>query len=141
MARALCTEIYLSRPSFSYSMMNSTEIDRVAQEKYLYLTTVGRKTGRAHVVELWFAVADGRIYLSHEGKYTDWMQNIIQNSHVENRIRDIYLAGKAQIVTSGVMFEVGKKALYLKYYGLETKEVIDDWFSSSTIVEITPQTE
>ena len=121
--------------------MNSTEIDRVALEKYLYLTTVGRKTGRRHVVELWFAVADGKIYLSHEGKHTDWMRNITQNSRVENRIRDICFAGKARILTKGVIFEAGKKALYLKYYGPETKEVIDDWFSSSAIVEITPQNE
>lgn len=29
----------------------------VTDEKYLYLTTMGRKTGDPHTIELWFALA------------------------------------------------------------------------------------
>ena len=44
--------------------MSSKDIARVADEKYIYLTTKGRKTGNPHTIELWFAIADERIYLS-----------------------------------------------------------------------------
>lgn len=112
------------------------DIASVADEKYIYLTTTGRRTGRPHTVELWFAVAQGKLYLSHEGKYTDWMKNILNNNRVAFTIRRLDWEGTAQIVGGGDAFETGKYALYRKYYGDATKEVIDDWFSESTVIEI-----
>jgi len=121
--------------------MNTSKIGRVEDEKYIYLTTIGRKTGRTHTVELWFAIAGGKIYLSHEGHYTDWMKNTLQNSLVEYRIGGIHFKGRARIVAGGDVFQIGKSALYIKYYGHASKEIIDDWFSMSTVMEITPQVE
>lgn len=108
----------------------------IGNEKYIYLTTRGRKTEKPHTVELWFASAEGKIYLSHEGAHTDWMKNIIKDGHVEFRIGDIHFKGRARIVRGGEAFEAGKHALYLKYYGMASEEVIDDWFSESTVIEI-----
>lgn len=105
-------------------------------EKYIYLTTVGRNTNRPHTVELWFAVAGENIYLSHEGADTDWMKNILADDHVEFRIRDHLLRGRAKILENGESFEIGKNSLYLKYYGEATKNTIDDWFSESKVIEI-----
>jgi hypothetical protein len=107
-----------------------------ANEKYIYLTTKGRRTGNPHMVELWFAIADGRVYLSHEGKTTDWMKNILKDNHVEFKIRGNRYAGRAKIVGRGDAFEKGKNALYHKYYGKASKDVIDDWFSESAVIEI-----
>jgi hypothetical protein len=53
--------------------MNTGELEAVKKEKLIHVSTVGRKTGKAHTVEVWFAVADGAIYFSHEGAPTDWM--------------------------------------------------------------------
>lgn len=109
---------------------------RVAEKKYIYLTTIGRRTGNPHTVELWFAIAGGRIYLSHEGTYTDWMRNILKDGRVEFRIGSIQFKGRARIVEDGEAFEIGKRALYLKYYGKASENVINDWFSESTIIVI-----
>lgn len=117
-------------------VVSSKDIARVANEKYIYLTTKGRKTGNPHTVELWFAIANERIYLSHEGAYTDWMKNIIKESNVEFKIGNIQFKGEAHIFRDGEKFEIGKHALYLKYYGKASKDVIDDWFSLSTVIEI-----
>ena len=113
------------------------DIARVAADKYIYLTTIGRRTGRPHTVELWFAVARGNLYLSHEGKYTDWMKNILSNHRVTFMIRGLIGAGTARIVGRGDAFETGASALYRKYYGDARQEVIDDWFSESTVIELT----
>ncbi len=45
--------------------------ENLKNEKFIYLITKGRKSGKDHEVELWFALSDGKIYLSHEGKHTD----------------------------------------------------------------------
>lgn len=116
--------------------MSSLDTIGVASEKYIYLTTRGRVTGNLHTVELWFAIAQGKIYLSHEGSYTDWMRNIIKDDRIEFRIRDILFKGRARIVKKGKAFEVGTHALYLKYYGKASEDVISDWFSESTVIEV-----
>jgi deazaflavin-dependent oxidoreductase (nitroreductase family) len=117
-------------------VLGQTDASKVADEKYIYLATRGRKTGNPHTVELWFAMAEKKIYLSHEGAYTDWMKNILKDGRVEFRIGEIQFKGNARIAESGEVFESGKRALYLKYYGKADKDTIDDWFSESTITEI-----
>jgi hypothetical protein len=113
------------------------EIEEISYSKYIYLTTKGRKTGNPHTVELWFAVKKGKVYLSHEGKYTDWMKNIIKDNCIEFKIGKSKFKGKANIIKENKVFETAKYALYHKYYGKTSKDVIDDWFSESTAIEIT----
>jgi hypothetical protein len=109
------------------------------KKKLLYLTTKGRKTGRPHTVEVWFAYTGGKVYLSHEGDYTDWMKNILNDGNVKAKIDGVQFEGFARIVEEGSPSrEAGKKALYEKYYGPASKEVIDDWFELSTVIELTP---
>jgi hypothetical protein len=117
------------------------DIFKIADEKYIYLTTTGRKTGDSHTVELWFAQVEGKIYLSHEGALTDWMKNINKDSRVSLQIGGTQFKGRAQIFQAGKSFEIGKNALYIKYYGKKSKEVIDDWFSESAVIEINLLTE
>ena len=104
-------------------MMDTAKVGRVEDEKYIYLTTIGRNTGRAHTVELWFARAGGKIYLSHEGAYTDWMKNIIENNLVEYRIRDIHFKGGARIVTDGDVFEIEKTRSISNTTAAQTKRL------------------
>jgi hypothetical protein len=112
------------------------DASRIADEKYIYLSTRGRKTGNPHAVELWFAIAGKKIYLSHEGAYTDWMKNIIEDGRVEFKIGKVQFRGNARIAEAGEVFELGKHALYLKYYGKADEDTINEWFSESTITEI-----
>ena len=109
---------------------------KIANEKHVYLTTRGRKTGNPHTVQLMFAVAGEKIYLSHEGTYTDWMKNILKDSRVEFKIGKTQFKGNARIAKTGEIFETGKHALYQKYYGKADEDTINDWFSESTIIEI-----
>jgi len=116
--------------------MSSIDASKLANATHLYLTTIGRNTGNLHTVELWFSIAKGKISLSHEGKYTDWMKNILKDNRVEFTIGNTQFKGRAQIFTDGESFEIGKHALYQKYYGKASEDVIDDWFSESTVIEI-----
>jgi deazaflavin-dependent oxidoreductase (nitroreductase family) len=115
------------------------EIDDVKGEQYIYLTTKGRKTGRSYTKELWFAYSDGKVYLSHEGSRTDWMKNLENNPNVEFKIGSKKFRAVGKLTREGDSSrEKGKIALYEKYHGKASKEVIDDWFSLSTVVELVP---
>jgi len=115
------------------------DLAKVASQKFIHLTTKGRKTGRPHTVELWFAVGDAKVYLSHEGKETDWMKNLKQNGQVSFEIDGKNFAGKGRYIeeSSHAAWKC-KVALYEKYYGKASREVIEDWFSLSKLVAVEP---
>ena len=57
------------------------------QPLYLYLTTIGRKTGKLHQIEIWFVEHDGSYYLMSEfPERSDWVRNIGHNPDVTIRI-------------------------------------------------------
>ncbi len=118
-------------------MPNRDELAKLASQKFIHLTTKGRRTGKLHTVELWFAVSDGKVYLSHEGKETDWMMNINQNTQVSFEIGGKVFTGNGRYIKDpSDETRSAKVALYEKYYGKAAKEVIEDWFSLSRLVAI-----
>lgn len=47
------------------------------EHEYCYLTTRGRRTGRAHRIEIWFVVADDAVWLLTErDPEPDWVRNL-----------------------------------------------------------------
>lgn len=114
-----------------------SDLSSVSSERFIHLTTNGRKTGRPHTVELWFAVQNGRVYLSHEGNETDWMKNLQRNSLVSFEIGGKNFTGKAHYVEEGTDEAWRcKVVLYEKYYGKAGREIIEDWFSLSKLLAV-----
>ena len=117
--------------------MRQNDLTEAASEKLIHLTTTGRKTGKLHTVELWFAISEGKIYLSHEGEETDWMKNIRHRNRVSFVIGRREFKGRARYLRDGTSeAERAKVALYEKYYGRAGKEIVDDWFSLSRLLVI-----
>jgi deazaflavin-dependent oxidoreductase (nitroreductase family) len=66
-------------------------------QPYLYLTTVGRKTGLPREIEIWFVVHEQSFYVFAEGFHrAQWVKNIARNSHVTVRMGDNRLEAVAQ---------------------------------------------
>lgn len=121
--------------------MSHESLARVANGKFIHVTTLSRATTKPHMVELWFAVSRGRVYLSHEGEETDWMKNIRKNGDVSFEIGGKNFTGTARLLENNSQeAREGKVALYEKYYGKASKETIEDWFSLSKLllVELHP---
>lgn len=118
-------------------MVLNEKLSKIASQKTLRLTTHGRKTGKKHTVEIWFAVSKDKVYLSHEGKETDWMKNIQKNRRVFLDIGGIKLEGRANYLQDATDESwAGKVALYEKYYGKASRETIEDWFSLSKLIMV-----
>jgi deazaflavin-dependent oxidoreductase (nitroreductase family) len=76
---------------------------RLGGERFCYLTTTGRRTGRAHEIEIWFAAVGDTIYMMNGGTRrppgaSDWVQNLQANPAVRVRIRDERFDGEARVV-------------------------------------------
>lgn len=53
-------------------------------ERFLYLTTTGRKTGLARVIEIWFVEREGRYYMvSQRRRASNWVRNIDADAQVQ----------------------------------------------------------
>lgn len=92
-------------------------LTRWADEPYLYLSTVGRRSGQAHRIEIWFAVHEGRVYLMSGGRdRSDWVRNLKVNPGVAVELRDTSHSGEARIIASGSADDrLARELLVTKY--------------------------
>jgi deazaflavin-dependent oxidoreductase (nitroreductase family) len=59
----------------------------LVDEPFVYVTTIGRKSGQPRPIEIWFVLRGGRIYiLAEHGLRTHWVANILENPHVTIRL-------------------------------------------------------
>ena len=77
-------------------------MDEQGDQPFCYLTTTGRVSGRAHTIEIWFALQGRTLYLlSGGGDRSDWVRNLRRDPAVTVRIgrRDAAgLPGRARVV-------------------------------------------
>ena len=64
------------------------------------VTTTGRKSGRPHRIEIWFAVGGDAIYLiSGNGESADWYRNLVADAAVTVDLGGETRSGLARVVT------------------------------------------
>src|SRR3954468_8126839 len=99
---------------------------------FLYLTTIGRRTGLPREIEIWFTERAGRYYVIAEHRdRAQWVQNIQANPQVSVRIEDRVFGSRARLVDSDREPELARdvSALSDAKYG----------WSDGLIVELAPE--
>jgi len=100
---------------------------RWASELYVHLTTVGRRTGRPHRIEIWFAGHDERLYMLSGGRErADWVRNLQANSRVIVELGGETHVGTAHVVEVGtVEDQLARDLLVAKY--ADSEDNLDQW--------------
>jgi deazaflavin-dependent oxidoreductase (nitroreductase family) len=99
---------------------------RGAGAPYAYLTTTGRRTGRPHRIEIWFAAQEGRVYLLAGGRErSDWVRNLQVNAHVTVELDGETHAGTARILEAGTVEDQRARELLVGKYGVGDN--LDEW--------------
>jgi deazaflavin-dependent oxidoreductase (nitroreductase family) len=94
-------------------MTGSTALDR---HLVIDLTTIGRVTGRPHIIEIWFAHVDSTIYmLSGGGTRSDWVRNLTRTPAVRVRVGADEYAATARLVTAPHEDRLARDAVHDKY--------------------------
>lgn len=103
--------------------------ERLADESFCYLTTTGRITGRAHTIEIWFALRDGTLYmLSGGGDRADWVKNIRKDPGVRVKVGTRTVGAKARIVRGGTKEDAAARELLDgKYMGWREGKRLSSW--------------
>lgn len=90
---------------------------RCAEEQYAYLTTIGRRSGRAHRIEIWFATQEGKMYLLAGGRErADWVRNLQARPQVTVELGDETRVGTARILEAGTVEDQRARELLVAKY-------------------------
>jgi deazaflavin-dependent oxidoreductase (nitroreductase family) len=111
-------------------------LGRWASAPYAYLTTIGRRTGRPHRIEIWFAAQNGRVYLLSGGRErSDWVRNLQENAHVTVELADETHAGTARVLQAGTIEDRRARELLVAKYATPGN-TLADWKRRSLPVVI-----
>ena len=111
--------------------------ERLADEDFCYLTTVGRRTGKAHTIEIWFALRDGRLYLlSGGGDRADWVRNLRKTRAVRVRVGTRTVAANAREIKAPDEDALARQLLDEKYMGWKPGKRLSSWARNALPVAI-----
>lgn len=101
-------------------------------EQYLYLTTMGWKSGKPHKIEIWYVEHGDCYYLVSEMRErSHWVQNIRHNSTIQVRVGEHHFTGIGRVLDANMepdLYKTISNLMDAKY----------NW-SDGLIVELCPQ--
>jgi deazaflavin-dependent oxidoreductase (nitroreductase family) len=107
---------------------------------FAYLTTFGRRTGKPHRIEIWFAIDNGHVLLLAGGRErSDWVRNIQANPQVTVEIGTGTHPGIARIVSPDTMEDQRARELLVAKYRKGNN--LDEWGRTSlpVVIEFSPE--
>lgn len=108
-----------------------------AAEPFCYLTTTGRRSGKPHTIEIWFAAHGANLYLMSGGRErADWVRNIEADGRVSVRIRDRTWEGAGRVVPAGTDEDALARRLLLAKYQPPGSDELESWGRSALPVAI-----
>jgi deazaflavin-dependent oxidoreductase (nitroreductase family) len=105
----------------------------LAGESFCYLTTIGRRTGRPHEIEIWFGLDENHLYMLSGGGYrSDWVRNLRVNPDVRIRIAGNTMTGRAGVASEPL--DAARKMLAAKYQGWHAGTPLSGWARSALLI-------
>jgi deazaflavin-dependent oxidoreductase (nitroreductase family) len=111
----------------------------LANRSVCYLETLGRVTGKAREIEMWFAADPGRdrIYLLSGGRdRAHWVRNLRHDPAVRVTIGRRQFAGQASEIEGGPDDLLARRLLAAKYQGWVPDAEMSGWARESLPVAI-----
>lgn len=69
------------------------------EPQFLYLTTVGRRSGLPREIEIWFTRREGRYYvIAEHGERAQWIRNLRENPDVKLRLGNAASPARARVI-------------------------------------------
>lgn len=108
----------------------------LANLDFCYVTTTGRRSGKPHTIEIWFAMHGDRVFLlSGGGEGSDWVRNLQTNPTVGLRLGDRDMICRARLVEGSEEDELARRLLVEKYRPRYSGD-LDDWRRTALPVAI-----
>ena len=110
--------------------------ERLADEDFCYLTTTGRRTGKPHTIEIWFARENATLFLlSGGGASADWVRNVRNTPAVRVRIGSRTVPARAREVAPEED-ALARRLLDEKYMGWKAGKPLSSWAQNALPIAI-----
>lgn len=120
-------------------MLERQELDRLDRTSFVSLTVKGRKTNTPYTVKIWFAVGNGKIYVtSGRGSQASWVKNLRQKPEVELLIGTTTLRGTAVWLDEASVEAEVLPLFFRKYFLARILGWIGGWYKEKFAFAITP---
>ncbi len=105
------------------------------EPSFCYITTTGRRSGRPHVIEIWFARHDATLYVLAGGRErADWVRNLMADPAVALRLGDDHHHATARVLVSGTDEDGLARRLLLEKYQAPGTADLERWGASALAV-------
>ncbi len=116
--------------------MNEVPSELVA-ERYCYLSTQGRVTGRRHTAELWFVPEVGGVYLmSGSGGLTQWCLNLQAEEQGVLRIGGRSWLARVAFLSADDPDRASALDAFHDKYDPPGKDRLEPWLRNATVVQL-----
>jgi deazaflavin-dependent oxidoreductase (nitroreductase family) len=113
------------------------DLEKVASESTVEITTTGRKSGKAHTKPIWFVYDKGHLYLqSGKGGKSDWYLNLKNNPQLTLKIGTITFQGKAKFIDDQKETERIHSLFRAKYIGARLAGMVGSSIGHGKAVEV-----
>ena len=114
------------------------DIDFTALDRHwnCRLSVRGRKTGTERTVTIWFALGDGKIFLTGDAKGPQWLRNARANPDVIVKIGDTRVRGRARVVEDPAEAESVRQRFVRRYLMARLARMLGSGYTDSTAVVI-----
>ena len=114
----------------------SQNLQKLAEEDFCYLTTIGRISGRSHTIEIWFAIHEQTLYMLSGGRdKSDWVKNALHTPAVQAKISSTIFSGTARLVTNPEEDTLARKIVFEKYVPRSSDDLLD-WSQTSLPIAV-----
>ncbi|HYH50666.1 MAG TPA: nitroreductase family deazaflavin-dependent oxidoreductase [Acidimicrobiia bacterium] len=104
---------------------------------FCYLTTTGRRTGRAHTIEIWFVAVGRTVYLMAGGRDgADWVRNLMADPEATLQVGSESWAARGRLVEEGTPEDAEARRLMLAKYSTPGTGDLESWGRSALVVAI-----
>lgn len=114
------------------------DIDFAALDRHwnCQLGVRGRKTGKERSVTIWFALGDGKLFLTGDARGPQWLRNARANHDVIVKIGNTRLRGRARVALDPAEAESVRQRFVRRYLMARIARMLGSGYTDSTAVVI-----
>ena len=116
--------------------MSAIDFARLDRHWNCKLTARGRKSGEPRTVTIWFALGDGKVFLTGDAKGPNWLRNARANPDVVVQIGGTRLRGRARVVEDAAEADAVRQRFVRRYLMARLARMVGTGYTDSTAVVI-----